>query len=132
MCKIDENLKKQVWDKARIIEGYDPNLYRHDACGAWIAFEDYKNRDSIYGWEVDHIYPESKLKKSNVPTEVIDNIKNLRPLNWKNNLSKSDDYPSYRAVCEASGNINIDIEKEFIINQEVRKIIEELYKEYNI
>ena len=85
MCKIDENLKKQVWDKARIIEGYDPNLYRHDACGAWIAFEDYKNRDSIYGWEVDHIYPESKLKKSNVPTEVIDNIKNLRPLNWKNN-----------------------------------------------
>lgn len=132
MCKIDETKKIKIWNKARVIEGYDPDKYRQDACGAWIAFDEYQNRNSTYGWEIDHIFPKSKLLDANVLLEEIDNFSNLRPLNWKNNLSKGDDYPSYRAVCIAEGNINIEVEKELIVNQEIQETIKELFKDYNI
>lgn len=132
MCKYDDKMKLAIWEKASAIKGYDSNLYRQDACGAWMIFDEYQNRDSIYGWEVDHIYPMSKLKTAGVPQNEIDDIRNLRPLNWKNNLSKDADYPSYRAVCVADNNINIDTEKELIVNQDTREIIKHLYKDYNI
>lgn len=132
MCKIDEQKKIELWEKARAIEGYDSTKYRQDACGAWIVYDEYKNRDSDYGWEIDHIFPLSKLNGINVPEDLIDNISNLRPLNWKNNVSKGCDYPSYRAVCIADGNKNIDVEKEFIVNHEIQDIIKGLFKDYNI
>lgn len=132
MCRIDEEMKLKIWEKARKIEGYDPALYRKDACGAWIAFNDYQNRDSVYGWEVDHIFPMSRLKDIGVELKDIDDLRNLRPLNWKNNVSKGADYPSYRAVCVAEGNKNIGVEKELVVNHTMREVIKELYKDYNI
>lgn len=59
-----------------------------------LYFEDFGDRNSAFGWEIDHIYPASKLKeRKDVTDEQIDDMRNLRPLNWRNNASKGADYP---------------------------------------
>jgi hypothetical protein len=80
--------KNEIWGKASFVDDKNEELgFRKDQCGAWIKKSDYGNRDSIYGWEVDHIKPKTKGGD--------DNINNLRPLHWKNNLNKSDE----KLVC---------------------------------
>lgn len=69
--------KDKVWEKGKSTS--EPNKWRKDTCDAWISYGKYGDRESIYGWEVDHIDP----KKG-------DQIDNLRPLQWENNLAKSD------------------------------------------
>lgn len=71
-----------IWAKASAVAGYDMNVYRKDICGAWIAWREYGNRDSQYGWEVDHALPVSRGGN--------DSLSNLRPLHWQNNARKSD------------------------------------------
>ena len=78
----DHKTLSAIWAKAMAIAGYDINTLRKDACGAWIAWRDYGNRESDNGWEVDHITPESRGGSSV--------FSNLRPLHWKNNARKSD------------------------------------------
>ena len=36
-----EEEKLSVWNKAEIINGYDPAVFRKDPCGAWIIFNKY-------------------------------------------------------------------------------------------
>lgn len=85
-----------VWNKGRIIQNNDPAQWRKDTCGAWIARNQYGNRDSDYGWEIDHINPNGG-----------DAISNLQPLQWANNVAKSDG----RQVCvvKAEGTKNVQI-----------------------
>lgn len=72
-----------VWLKGKIVSGYDPNIYRKDDYGWWMERKEYGNRQSQYGWEIDHIIPSSKGGS--------DNITNLRQLNWYNNAKRQDD-----------------------------------------
>lgn len=72
-------LVDQVWRKGRIVSGNDPNVWRKDACGAWIRRSAHGNRDTQYGWEIDHINPNGS-----------DHVSNLQPLQWRNNVNKSD------------------------------------------
>jgi hypothetical protein len=74
-------LVQLVWLKASAVPGYDASKFRKDACGAWMARDQYGNRDSQYGWEIDHIRP--------VSLGGNDSILNLRPLQWRNNCYKS-------------------------------------------
>ena len=74
----DETIDK-VWGKAREIPGKDPDNIRQDACGAAMRKDDYGNRDSNQGWEIDHKDPKGN-----------DNLSNLQALQWKNNVNKSD------------------------------------------
>ena len=83
-----EKQKLEVWSKAKIIEGFDPALYRKDACDAWIIWDRYNDTDSMYGWEIDHIVPKSYLLERGFIESQIDNPINLRALNWRNNRSK--------------------------------------------
>lgn len=76
---FDQQTVINVWQKGNIIPGNNPNVFRQDSCGAWIRFSDYGNRQSKYGWEIDHITPGGP-----------DYLSNLRPLQWKNNLARSD------------------------------------------
>lgn len=77
-----EQDKINVWSKGTIVQGYDSAIYRKDQCGAWIRYSDYGNRSSQYGWEIDHITPDSKGGG--------DTLSNLRPLQWQNNVDKGD------------------------------------------
>ncbi|MEI6659886.1 MAG: HNH endonuclease signature motif containing protein [bacterium] len=78
----DHRTLSTIWSKGIVVAGYDMNVFRKDLCGAWISWREYGNRDSDNGWEVDHVFPESKGGS--------DLISNLRPLHWKNNARKSD------------------------------------------
>ena len=115
-----DSVIKQIWDeKAIAVDGYDKELYRKDAAGAWIAFNMYGNKDSLLGWEVDHVWPKQKGGG--------DHMENLRPLNWRNNVSKGNDYPVYKTAVVAEGNKNIFKEEERTINEKLQKILQEFY-----
>ena len=86
MSFTEETIQK-VWEKGKEIPGTDPNIWRKDECGATIKRTEYGNRNSQYGWEVDHIVPESK--------GGTDHLSNLQPLHRENNQAKSDNYPSW-------------------------------------
>jgi len=68
--------------KGKIVLNNDPKIYRRDACGAWMKFNDHGDREAKYGWEIDHIHPES--------LGGTDELNNLQPLHWKNNVKKGD------------------------------------------
>lgn len=97
--QVTEELKLSVWNKWTIVNWYDSKNIRKDTCGAWIRFDKFLNRDSIFGWEVDHITPQNNWWS--------DSLSNLRPLQWKNNISKSD----WRLVCKIVSNWTSNIEK---------------------
>lgn len=130
MCRFNEDLLNRIWERAQEVDGYDKDRVRKDACGAWIIRDLYGDTNSPFGWEVDHIYPESKLRSKNVPENMIDDPINLRPLNWKNNLSKSADYPSYQATMKSEDNKNVEGVYEFTVNERVRNEVERLYRDY--
>ena len=99
MANFDTQTLRQVWAKATVVPGADPAVWRKDQCGAWIGWSYHGNRNSDFGWEVDHI--------TAVANGGSDALGNLRPLHWKNNLRTSDG----RLSCPvtSSGNTNIGV-----------------------
>lgn len=85
---------EMVWQKATTESGNDPNRFRKDKCGAWILRTEYGNRNSVYGWEIDHINPNGG-----------DYLYNLQPLHWENNVAKSDGV--LKCVLVSSGTQNV-------------------------
>jgi len=130
MCKITDELKLEIWSKATFVAGYDPDVIRKDACGAWIIFDKYGDKDSIFGWVIDHIYPANKLRERNIPIECIDNSLNLRPLNWLNDKSKKDDYPIYHAAVVSEGVKNIRGDYQFEIDEDLKVRLSKLFESY--
>lgn len=108
-----------VWEKAVVVEGYDSSVIRKDACGAWILRGQYGMRDAEYGWEIDHVFPESMGGG--------DDLINLRAMHWENNVSKGDDFPSYKSVLKADGNKNVRIEGQFKVNKQLLEQLRKLY-----
>lgn len=75
------NIVDEVWKKGHILKGYDSNVYRQDDLGTTIKKDEY-GKLSDYGWQIDHIKPQSQGGS--------DDISNLRPLHHVNNRNKSD------------------------------------------
>jgi hypothetical protein len=94
----DELRVYSTWMKAKIVNGYDPKLIRQDICGAWIVRYEYGNRDSDYGWEIDHIVPLS--------LGGMDRLKNRQPLQWRNNVAKGGQL-FYSAAVTSRGDFNV-------------------------
>lgn len=114
-----DQIIQQVWDKARIVEGYNSETIRKDSCGAWIFRFDYGNTDSIYGWEIDHVYPISKGGN--------DDLSNLRAFQWENNRAKGDDYPVFKVIVQSEGNENIHCENQYTVNKSLQSVLKTLY-----
>lgn len=81
--RFDAHEIATVWLKAATVSGYDPKLIRMDRWGALIAFLEYGNVHSDFGWEIDHEIPVSHGGS--------DLLVNLQPLHWRNNRRKLDD-----------------------------------------
>lgn len=79
---FNDDVIQKVWEKGKTVPNYDSRLVRKDQCDAWIKRYDYGNRDSDYGWEIDHIKPVSQ--------GGTDDLYNLRPLQWQNNVATQD------------------------------------------
>ena len=125
---ISNQLKRSVWEKGQIVDGLNPDMYRKDPCGALIVWDKYGMQDNMYGWEIDHIFPKSKLEDMGISASFIDDLRNLRPMQHENNASKSVDYPSYVAVVTAKGNKNFRKEVSLTVNEETRAVLAQLYK----
>ena len=91
--QFSEPQKQAAWAKAQIVVGHDPSAIRKDVCGAWIKWVDYGNTASQYGWEVDHIYPESR--------GGTDHPDNLQALHWQNNRAKGDSISGFTCAVKA-------------------------------
>jgi hypothetical protein len=77
---LSKDTIEQVWKKGAAVQSFNPTMWRKDQCGAWISRNEYGNRKSPYGWEIDHITPRSQGGS--------DHLSNLRPLQWENNVRK--------------------------------------------
>ena len=77
---FNEKLIRDVWAKGEVVGSNNPDEYRKDECGAWMYFSHFSNRNSQYGWEIDHI--------EFVDHVASENLSNLRPLQWQNNACK--------------------------------------------
>lgn len=91
---------QQVWDKGIVVPNNEKKVWRKDKCGAWINRNNYGNRLSQYGWEIDHI--------KHVSEGGTDELKNLRPLQWENNVATQ--AGKLRCVVTAKGTKNVSKE----------------------
>ena len=73
----------EVWEKGHLVPAIDKGGvdWREDDFGNPICFDYYGNRNSMYGWEIDHI-----ISFSDGGT---DDIFNLRPLQWEANVKRN-------------------------------------------
>lgn len=115
---MDQQLIEQIWNKASIVEGLNPGLYRKDACGALIMRDKYCMQNP-FGWVIDHIFPIALGGK--------DDLDNLRPLHYLNDRNKADDYPSYTALLKYDGKENVVNERNLTVNAKTRSKLKSLY-----
>ena len=130
MCRYSDDLLNVLWEKANPVDGYDSTLVRKDPCGAWIQRDKYNDRDSDFGWEVDHVYPQALLKEKGADLDEIDNIANLRAFNWHNNVSKGLDYPVYHIAVKSEDDKNVVADDEFKVNKNRQEEIKRIYGKY--
>ncbi|HRH92233.1 MAG TPA: HNH endonuclease signature motif containing protein [Agitococcus sp.] len=94
---FSEDTKLKVWAKGTTVTNYNASTWRKDQCGAWMHYPSYGDRNSKYGWEIDHI----KTKANGGGDE----LSNLRPLQWENNVAKSDG--NLKCVITSNGDKNV-------------------------
>lgn len=118
--------RKEVWKRGVEVEGYDPDVIRKDAAGAWIIFDRF-GHDDPFGWEIDHVYPKQLLEEKHVDDALWDDLQNLRPMNYANNRSKGANYPDYVAKMKSEGDTNVACEESFTVNQQLQSVLNQLF-----
>jgi hypothetical protein len=120
MANFTKDIIQQVWEKAFSEGNNDSKKFRKDVCSAWIQRDKYAVEES-FGWEIDHVYPESLGGNAD--------LINLRPMQWENNRNKADNYPTYTAAKTSSNTKNIAEEKQFTVSESLQA---ELKKKFNV
>ena len=118
MADFTDTQIQDVWNKGTKVENYDSSKYRKDIAGAWMSRENY-GKKGLYGWSIDHVYPEAKGGD--------ETLINLRPMQWQNNQSKSDNYPDYKTVITSQDSKNIDEEQIFVVYEDLQRSLKKLY-----
>lgn len=116
---MDRSLIDKVWEQAVAVEGFNDSMIRKDCCGAWIVKAEYGNTDSEYGWYIDHVYP--KVRGGD------DNILNLRPVHWKNNIAKGSSFPVYYSAVTADGDKNVARVNQFKVGENLLRKLQKIY-----
>lgn len=97
--EINRSLKRQNIKKNRHwadIAGYSVNDLREHLWSLrepWITWENYGKGEGK--WVIDHIKPKSKFKFKSIDDPEVKEcwgLKNLRPLDWRENMIKNDKY----------------------------------------
>ena len=94
---FDEETIQQVWEKGTKVPDNNPDVRRKDSATAWIRREEHGNRHSKEGWEIHHIEPDGG-----------DDLSNLRPLQWQNNLGLQEGRVGPKVISEGDENIELD------------------------
>jgi hypothetical protein len=74
----DQSFRRSVWNKGHPIAGHDPSKWVRDDYGMLLRWEDYGDKNSPFGWEMDH-FPTPKALGGT------DSIENMRPLHCMTN-----------------------------------------------
>ena len=71
----------------------------------------------------------TNIKLIQITDDMIDNIINLRPLNWRNNASKSNSYPFYSAslVADDAAATNVETNIGKVVNEGVQAQLKDYY-----
>lgn len=75
-----EERKVAAWINAAKVPGRNPDAVRRDAYGWYIVWSEYGNRNSAYGWEIDHGIP--------LAVGGTDSHTNLRATHWRNRAGR--------------------------------------------
>ncbi|HYF36323.1 MAG TPA: hypothetical protein VD994_13595 [Prosthecobacter sp.] len=72
----DREVVERVWSLAQAVPGNDAAIWRKDEFGAWMHRQEYRNRNSEFGWEVaDYGY---RARAGGIAA--------LRPMQWQNHV----------------------------------------------
>jgi hypothetical protein len=82
--EFDSATEQAVWEKGRAIQGFNPDSFRYDMCGA-VMVRSGINVFKPDGWEIDHIIP--------VARGGTDDLSNLQPLTVEHNRMKGNQHP---------------------------------------
>lgn len=110
MSHFSNSLLDQLWNKADIEEGFNPDKWRKDFAGAWIQRDQFglSGAQAPFGWAVDHLKPKSLGGN--------DDVDNLVPVHWQNNISKANHYPEFKTIVTSDGNKNIMMERSWKVD----------------
>lgn len=75
-----EEVKRAVWQRAKVISGKDPLRFRKDVDGNEIRWEQYKNKSSAFGWEIHKIGDVSGGAGGSPPPSFCAELENQRQL----------------------------------------------------
>ena len=75
--ELSQEMIARVWSKSKKAYGENPNRFRKDECGAWIAGAQYGNRSSEFGWVIQRRNPNGD-----------DSLENLCAMHWRNGVDE--------------------------------------------
>ncbi|MBP1638961.1 MAG: nuclease [Bacteroidetes bacterium] len=119
MANFTDEEIESVWSKAKPVVGKKESEYKQDMAGALIKRTEYGNTDSIYGWQIDHKFPERKGGD--------ESPLNLQAMQWGNNDKKSDDFPDFMTSYTYDGMTNIKKEQSWYFKDEFIKKLKAIY-----
>ena len=87
-----ERIVQEVWAKGRATADADPNLWRKDACGAWMRRDHYGRAQSEFAWKIE-----------NVSAGGFETPESLRPFNCANSYDRANARSHCRLTADMSG-----------------------------